>query len=102
MNTDLLTKIEAHIPAISELSRLYRERHEATVRAAIINVVLASEVRFLTREEVLYLAWLKADHDKRARALDEDLKRHWLEKQGRQRVPLVRRRVSPRQRPCAA
>lgn len=85
MNLLVLDKIEAHVPALSELIETYRRRHELNVRAAIINAVLASEVRYLSREEVLYLAWLKADNDKRLRMLDENLKHRWMEKQRRQR-----------------
>ena len=83
MNLLVLGKIEAHAPALSELIETYRSRHEINVRAAIINAVLASEVRYLNRDEVLYLAWLKADNDKRLRMLDENLKYRWLEKQRR-------------------
>ena len=94
MHTEILEKIEAHVPALAQLSESYRERHQASVRAAIINAVLSSEVRYLTREEVLYLAWIKADHDRRARELDEDLKRQWLKKQRRFRQDFpVRRNV---------
>ena len=85
MNLLVLDKIEAHAPALSEMIENYRRRHEVNVRAAIINAVLASEVRYLSREEVLYLAWLKADNDKRLRMLDEDLKRRWLVKRRRSR-----------------
>ena len=86
LNLLVLDKIEAHAPALSTLIETYRLRHETNVRAAIINAVLASEVRYLSREEILYLAWLKADNDKRLRSLDEDLKRRWLEKQRRARA----------------
>ncbi len=86
MNLSVLDKIAAHAPALSELIEAYRLRHETNVRAAIINAVLSSEVRYLSREEVLYLAWLKADNDKRLRMLDENLKHRWLEKQCRQQT----------------
>ena len=88
MNLLVLEKIEAHVPALSQLIDSYRLRHETNVRAAIINAVLASEVRYLTREEVLYLAWIKADNDKRLRMLDEDLRHRWTEKQRRTRTGL--------------
>lgn len=91
MNLLVLDKIEAHVPALLELIESYRLRHKINVRAAIINAVLASEVRYLSREEVLYLAWLKADNDKRLRMLDENLKYRWLEKQRRQRSRLSQR-----------
>lgn len=86
MNPFILAKIEAHVPALSLLIESYRLRHEVNVRAAIINTVLASEVRYLSREEVLYLAWLKSDNDKRQRDLDDNLKQRWLRKQRRQRA----------------
>lgn len=91
MNLSVLNKIEAHVPALSELIENYRLRHDINVRAAIINAVLASEVRYLSREEVLYLAWLKADNDKRLRMLDEELRLRWLAKQGRSRKDPPRR-----------
>ena len=91
MNLFVLDKIEAHIPGLSELIESYRASARGNVRAAIINAVLASDVRYLSREEVLYLAWLKSDNDKRLRSLDEDLRQRWLEKQ----VP------SPDARPAA-
>lgn len=93
MNLLVLDKIESHVPGLANLIESYRQRHEMSVRAAIINAVLASEVRYLSREEVLYLAWLKADNDKRLRSLDEDLKRRWLEKQRRQRHAMGGTRV---------
>ena len=96
MNLFVLDKIEAHAPALSELIETYRRRHEINVRAAIINAVLASEVRYLSQEEVLYLAWLKADNDKRLRMLDENLRQQWLEKQRRQKADA---RVRPRTAP---
>lgn len=80
MNSLVLNKIETHAPALLRLIKSYRQRPEINVRAAIINAVLASEVRYLSREEVLYLAWLKADNDKRQRTLDENLRQRWLEK----------------------
>ena len=92
MNLSVLDKIEAHVPGLSDLIESYRQRHEINVRAAIINAVLASEVRYLSREEVLYLAWIKADNDKRMRMLDEDLRQRWREKECRHRADSRRRR----------
>lgn len=86
MNLLILEKIKAHVPGLSDLIEDYRQRHENNVRAVIINAVLASEVRYLNREEVLYLAWLKADNDKRLRLMDENLKHRWLEKDRRRRA----------------
>lgn len=86
MNPFILAKIEAHVPSLSMLIETYRLRHEVNVRAAIINTVLASEVRYLNREEVLYLAWFKADNDQRLREMDDKLKQRWLRKQRRQRA----------------
>ena len=98
MNLYILAKIEAHVPAVSKLVKSYRRKPDTGVRAAIINAALAAESRYLSREEVLYLAWLKADHDRRARELDDDLKRQWLEKQRRQRSPVGRPAGLSRQR----
>ncbi len=90
LNPFILAKIETHVPALSILIESYRLRHEASVRAAIINTVLASEVRYLSREEVLYLAWFKADNDKRQREIDDSLKQRWLRKQRANQTPRVR------------
>ena len=98
MNLYTLAKIEAHVPSVAKLVNSYRKRPDVGIRAAIINAALASEARYLSRYEVLHLAWLKADHDRRARELGDDLKRQWLDKQRRHRLPMGRPAGSGRPR----
>ncbi len=95
VNPFILAKIETHIPTLSDLILSYRLRHDVNVRAAIINAVLSSEVRYLSREEVLYLAWFKADNDKRLRELDDQLKQRWLRKQRQTRAKQTPRAPRP-------
>ena len=81
MNLLLLNKIESHAPRLSRLVQSYRLRHEEHTRAAIVNAILASEVRYLSQEEVLYLAWIKADYDQRTREQAEAWRQRWKNRQ---------------------
>ena len=81
MNLLILDKIAAHAPKLSKLVESYRLRHEAHTRAAIVNATLASEARYLSRDEILYLAWLKADYDQRTREEDDALRQRWKNRQ---------------------
>ena len=98
MKLSILEKIERNAPRLSELIEAYRARREERVRAAIVNAILASEVRYLSPDEILYLAWLKAGYDQRMREEHEAVRQRWQDRQRKEyRRMLTPSRKSPAQ-----
>ena len=80
MKAEILGKIEQHVPKLKGLVAEWRSCGARTTRAVIVSAVLAADVRFLSRDEILYLAWLKADYDQGTREQDELIRKRWLQR----------------------